>query len=146
MAWRGLCRQGFGADSAEYSAGAGLALSPRRSRRRPGGTCERTRDRLIVALDVDGVDAARLMVAALGDSVTFYKIGLELAYVGGLDLAGELKAAGKRVFLDLELHDIGATVERATRQIARLGVDFLTIHGFPQTMRAARAGADATAV
>ncbi len=101
------------------------------------------RDRLIVALDVDGVDAARLMVAALGDSVTFYKIGLELAYVGGLGLAGELKAAGKRVFLDLKLHDIGVTVERATRQIAGLGVDFLTIHGYPQTMRAARAGADA---
>jgi orotidine-5'-phosphate decarboxylase len=99
------------------------------------------RDRLIVALDVESVETARVLVSALGDSVSFYKIGLELAYAGGLGLAAELKQAGKRVFLDLKLHDIGATVERATRQIAGLGVDFLTIHGFTQTMRAARAGA-----
>lgn len=98
-------------------------------------------DRLIVALDVENVATARVLVSALGDSVSFYKIGMELAYGGGLDLAAELKDAGKRVFLDLKLHDIGATVERATRQIARLGVDFLTVHGFPQSMRAARAGA-----
>jgi orotidine-5'-phosphate decarboxylase len=98
-------------------------------------------DRVIVALDVDNVAAARDLIGALGDSVSFYKIGMELAYGGGLDLARELKDAGKRVFLDLKLHDIGATVERATRQIARLGADFLTVHGFPQSMRAARAGA-----
>jgi orotidine-5'-phosphate decarboxylase len=97
--------------------------------------------RLIVALDVDNVAAARVLIDALGDTVSFYKIGMELAYGGGLDLAKELKRAGKRVFLDLKLHDIGATVERATRQIARLGVDFLTVHAFPQSMRAARAGA-----
>jgi orotidine-5'-phosphate decarboxylase len=102
------------------------------------------RERLIVALDVESVDAARALVSGLGDRVSFYKIGLELAYAGGLGLAGELKQAGKRVFLDLKLHDIGATVERATRQIAALGVDFLTIHGFTQTMRAARAGAGAS--
>ena len=101
----------------------------------------KARDRLIVALDVESVEAARALISKLGDSVSFYKIGLELAYAGGLGLASELKQAGKRVFLDLKLHDIGATVERATRQIARLGVDFLTIHGFTQTMRAARAGA-----
>jgi orotidine-5'-phosphate decarboxylase len=99
------------------------------------------RERLIVALDVESVAAAREIVATLGDSISFYKIGLELAYAGGLGLAGDLKQAGKRVFLDLKLHDIGATVERATRQIARLGVDFLTIHAFEQTMQAARAGA-----
>jgi orotidine-5'-phosphate decarboxylase len=100
-----------------------------------------TRDRLIVALDVETVEAARALVATLGDAVSFYKIGMELAYGGGLTLARELKDSGKRVFLDLKLHDIGATVERATRQIARMGVDFLTIHAYPQTMAAARAGA-----
>ncbi len=99
------------------------------------------RDRLIVALDVESVEAARALVATLGNEVSFYKIGLELVYGGGLDLARELKAAGKRVLLDLKLHDIGTTVERATKQVARLGVDFLTVHAFPQTMAAARSGA-----
>ncbi|WP_026191159.1 orotidine-5'-phosphate decarboxylase [Methylosinus sp. LW4] len=106
-----------------------------------GSDADIARNRLIVALDVDGVEAARALVARLGDSVSFYKIGMELAYGGGLPLVGELKAKGKNVFVDLKLHDIGQTVERATRQIARLGADFLTIHGFPQTMRAARQGA-----
>ncbi len=101
----------------------------------------KARDRLIVALDVETLDAARALVATLGDAVSFYKIGMELAYGGGLSLAQELKDAGKRVFIDLKLHDIGATVERATRQIARMGMDFLTIHAYPQTMAAARAGA-----
>ena len=101
-----------------------------------------SRDRLIVALDVDSVGAGLALVERLGDAVSFYKVGMELAYApGGLDFARELKAAGKRVFLDLKLHDIGATVERATRQIAGLGMDFLTVHAFPQTMAAARAGA-----
>ncbi len=101
----------------------------------------KARDRLIVALDVETVEGARALVATLGDAVSFYKIGMELAYDGGLSLAQELKDAGKRVFIDLKLHDIGATVERATRQIARMGMDFLTIHAYPQTMAAARAGA-----
>lgn len=99
------------------------------------------RDRLIVALDVESAATARTLVATLGDAVSFYKIGMELVYGGGLALADELKHAGKRVFLDLKLHDIGATVERATRQVAQLGVDFLTVHAYPQTMAAARAGA-----
>lgn len=99
------------------------------------------RARLIVALDVESVEAARALVSTLGDSVSFYKIGMELAYGGGLALAQELKDEGKRVFIDLKLHDIGATVERATRQIARMGMDFLTVHAYPQTMAAARAGA-----
>jgi orotidine-5'-phosphate decarboxylase len=99
------------------------------------------RDRLIVALDVETVEAARALVATLGPAVSFYKIGMELAYGGGLELARELKDAGKRVFIDLKLHDIGATVERATRQIARMNMDFLTVHAYPQTMAAARAGA-----
>ncbi|KAF0125127.1 MAG: pyrF [Methylocystaceae bacterium] len=104
-------------------------------------------DRLIVALDVESVEEARAMVAALGETVSFFKVGMELAYApGGFDFARELKAAGKRVFLDLKLHDIGVTVERATRQIARLGVDFLTIHAFPQTMAAAREGASGSAL
>jgi len=99
------------------------------------------RDALIVALDVENVETARALVEKLGDSVVFYKIGLELAFAGGLEFADGLKDAGKRVFLDLKLHDIGATVERATRQIARRGVDFLSVHGYEQTMRAAREGA-----
>jgi orotidine-5'-phosphate decarboxylase len=104
-------------------------------------------ERLIVALDVESVADARAMAAALGETVSFYKVGMELAYArGGFDFALELKAAGKRVFMDLKLHDIGVTVERATRQIARLGVDFLTVHAFPQTMTAARQGASAGAL
>lgn len=98
-------------------------------------------DRLIVALDVESVEAARTLVAKLGEIVSFYKIGMELAFGGGLALVDELKGAGKKVFIDLKLHDIGQTVERATRQIAKLGADFLTIHAYPQTMAAARAGA-----
>ncbi|MFY9658574.1 MAG: orotidine-5'-phosphate decarboxylase [Methylocystis sp.] len=104
------------------------------------------RDALIVALDVENVEAARALVEKLDDSVVFYKVGLELAFAGGLDFADGLKDAGKRVFLDLKLHDIGATVERATRQIARRGVDFLTVHGYEQTMRAAREGAGESAL
>jgi len=102
-------------------------------------------DRLIVALDVDAADAAQALVETIGDAASFYKVGMELAYApGGFALVSALKDAGKRVFLDLKLHDIGATVERAARQIERLGVDFLTIHGFPQTMAAARTGAPQT--
>ncbi len=101
------------------------------------------RNRLIVALDVPTPDAADKLVAALGDSVGFYKIGLELVYGGGLALAERLVGDGKKVFLDLKLHDIPATVERAAAQVARLGATFLTVHAFPQTMRAAKAGVGA---
>jgi orotidine-5'-phosphate decarboxylase len=104
---------------------------------------EQAKDKLIVALDVETVAGARTLVALLGDDAVFYKIGMELAYApGGLDFARELKAAGRKVFLDLKLHDIGVTVERATRQVARLGADFLTVHAFPQTMAGARLGAE----
>jgi orotidine-5'-phosphate decarboxylase len=99
------------------------------------------RDRLIIALDVPDVRGAKEIVARLGDAATFYKIGMELAYGGGLALVTELASAGKRVFLDLKLHDIPNTVERATAQAAELGASFLTVHGYPQTMRAAVAGA-----
>ncbi len=96
------------------------------------------RDRLIVALDLPDVAAAEAMVNRLGDSVGFYKIGLELVYGDGLPLATRLVKAGKKVFLDLKFHDIPNTVARATAQVADLGATFLTIHAYPQTMRAAR--------
>jgi orotidine-5'-phosphate decarboxylase len=98
------------------------------------------RDRLIVALDLPSVGDAEAMVARLGDSVSFYKIGMELTYAGGLPLAEKLIGAGKKVFIDLKLHDIPNTVERATRQIAKLGASFLTVHAYPQSMKAALAG------
>jgi len=99
------------------------------------------RDRLIVALDAAEVADAERLVAAIGDAARFYKIGMELAYGGGLALAPKLAQGGKRVFVALKLHDIPNTVERATAQIARLGAAFLTVHAYPQTMRAAVAGA-----
>ena len=95
------------------------------------------RDRLIVALDLADTAAAQAMVEQLGDAVTFYKIGLELTYGGGLALAKDLVAQGKQVFLDLKLHDIPNTVARATEQVAQIGATFLTVHAFPQTMKAA---------
>jgi orotidine-5'-phosphate decarboxylase len=100
------------------------------------------RDRLIVALDVGDAAAAEALVETIGDAANFYKIGMELAYSGdGLALVGRLAATGRKVFLDLKLHDIPNTVERATAQAARLGAAFLTVHAYPQTMRAAVAGA-----
>jgi orotidine-5'-phosphate decarboxylase len=95
------------------------------------------RDRLIVALDLPGVERAEAMVAKLGDSVTFYKIGYQLGYAGGLPLASQLAKAGKKVFLDLKLHDIGNTVARGVESVAKLGATFLTVHAYPQTMKAA---------
>src|SRR5215472_14616714 len=103
------------------------------------------RDRLIVALDLPGVEPAEAMVARLGDSVTFYKIGYQLAFAGGLPLVRKLADRGKKVFIDLKLHDIGNTVARGVESIARLGATFLTVHAYPQTMKAAveaRAGSD----
>ena len=98
------------------------------------------KDRLIVALDVPSVEAAAALVSRLGPRVDFYKIGLELAFVGGLDFARRLIDDGKRVFLDLKLHDIPNTVSRATAQIATIGATFMTVHAYPQTMRAALDG------
>src|SRR5580692_10818363 len=95
------------------------------------------KDRLIVALDLPGVDQAEAMIARLGDAVTFYKIGYQLGYAGGLPLARKLTDAGKKVFLDLKLHDIGNTVARGVESVARLGATFLTVHAYPQTMKAA---------
>lgn len=98
------------------------------------------RERLIVALDISSVEDAENLIGRLGDEVVFYKIGYQLGYAGGFDLARKLIAAGKKVFLDLKLHDIGNTVEEGIRSIARLGVSLTTVHAYPQTMRAAIAG------
>lgn len=95
------------------------------------------RDRLIVALDLPSVAAAEAMVATLSDTVTFYKIGYQLAFAGGLSLAQDLVRSGKRVFVDLKLHDIGNTVARGVESVAKLGASFLTVHAYPQTMTAA---------
>ena len=100
------------------------------------------RDRLIVALDTANTDDARKIVDQLADEVTFYKIGLELITNGGIELARELTASGRRVFLDTKFLDIGNTVQRAVANLARSGVSFLTIHGTDsKTMSAAAAGA-----
>jgi orotidine-5'-phosphate decarboxylase len=98
------------------------------------------KDRLIVALDLPSVDAAEAMIDRLGDSATFYKIGYRLAYAGGLPLVGKLADKGKKVFLDLKLHDIGNTVMQGVQSITRLGATFLTVHAYPQTMKGAVEG------
>ena len=95
------------------------------------------RDRLIVALDLPSVAAAEAMIARLGETVSFYKIGYQLAYAGGLPLVRQLADQGKKVFVDLKLHDIGNTVARGVESVARLGATFLTVHAYPQTMKAA---------
>ncbi len=98
-------------------------------------------DKLIVALDVPSYDEARALVETLGDTVSFYKIGLELLFSEGLALASELKNEGKRIFLDMKFLDIGNTVEKAVAGVAHLGFDFLTIHGTDtKTMKAAVKG------
>ncbi len=98
------------------------------------------RDRLIVALDIPDVDRAARLVADLGDSVTFYKIGYELGFAGGLPLAERLAGQGKQIFLDFKLHDIGNTVARGVASLSKIGATFLTVHAYPQTMRAAIEG------
>ena len=103
------------------------------------------RDRLIVALDAPTSDDARELVGALGDEINFYKIGLELLFGGGLELAQELKGSGKSIFLDMKFLDIGNTVEKAVANVAGMGLDFLTIHGTDaKTMKAAVCGRGAT--
>ncbi|GAB1365080.1 orotidine-5'-phosphate decarboxylase [Rhodobacter sp.] len=98
-------------------------------------------DRLIVALDVPNIVQALDLTRRLGDSVSFYKIGLGMLTGGGLALANELKQEqGKRIFLDMKFFDIGATVEAAVRGIAQYDLDFLTVHGDPQVVRAAGEG------
>ncbi len=97
--------------------------------------------RLIVPLDVPTLAEARALVEALGETVSFYKVGLELfATGGGMTLAQELKAQGKQVFLDWKLHDIGTTVQRSAAVLADTGCDFLTVHAEPQVLKAAVQG------
>ena len=101
-----------------------------------------TDDRLIVALDVPNVLDGLALAEKLGDAVSFYKIGLGMLTGGGLALANELKQDhGKRIFLDMKFFDIGATVEKAVRGVAQFDFDFLTVHGDPHVVRAAREGA-----
>jgi orotidine-5'-phosphate decarboxylase len=98
-------------------------------------------DRLIVALDVQNALQGLQMAERIGDAVSFYKIGLGMLTGGGLALANELKQEhGKRIFLDMKFFDIGATVEKAVRGIAAYDLDFLTVHGDPQVVRAAKEG------
>jgi orotidine-5'-phosphate decarboxylase len=97
--------------------------------------------RLILALDLPTRAEAEAMVETLGDSVSFYKIGLQLMATGGMDMARDLKARGRQVFLDWKLHDIGATVEKAAAAIAATGAgDLLTVHAEPQVLKAAVKG------
>ncbi|TRO96353.1 orotidine-5'-phosphate decarboxylase [Glycocaulis profundi] len=96
--------------------------------------------RLIAALDLPAIADAEAMTARLGDAVSHYKIGLQLLPVGGMALAAALKSRGHEVFLDFKLHDIPATVEKATRSITGAGADLLTVHAEPPVMRAAHEG------
>ncbi|MCQ0989466.1 orotidine-5'-phosphate decarboxylase [Jiella marina] len=98
---------------------------------------DEAKDRLIVGLDVTGPAAAEEIVATLGDEVTWYKIGYQLALSGGLPLVGELAASGKRVFLDLKLLDISNTVEKGVESALALGASMLTVHAYPHAMKAA---------
>jgi orotidine-5'-phosphate decarboxylase len=104
------------------------------------------RERLILALDVPTIQQAEAMINQLGDSVCFYKIGYQLAFVGGLDLAARLKADGKRVFLDMKLLDIDNTIAKAVENIAKMNLDMLTLHAYPKAMRAAVKAAENSAL
>jgi orotidine-5'-phosphate decarboxylase len=106
----------------------------------PASGSDRLADRLIVALDVETAVEAKALVAALGDAGRFYKVGLEMFAASGMDFVRELKADGHRVFVDLKLYDIGETVKRAVAQVAKVGADFLTVHGSRAVMAAAVAG------
>lgn len=99
-------------------------------------------DRLIVALDVPSAMQGMEIAQHIGDAVSFYKIGLGMLTGGGMALANELKQEhGKRIFLDMKLFDIGATVEKAVRGIVQYDLDFLTVHGDPYVVKAAKEGA-----
>lgn len=124
---------------------ATLASTPRRIRATVGSS--RTaplEDRLIVALDVPNADQARKMVELLDGAVSFFKIGLQLQFGGGLAFAQDLVAEGKKVFLDAKVHDIEETVRLAVTNIAAMGVHFLTVHGSGETIRAATAARGAS--
>lgn len=97
--------------------------------------------RLIVALDVPTVAEAEALVASIGDEAVFFKIGYQLAFAGGLQLARDLKQSGRKIFLDMKLLDIDNTIAKGVENVVRMGVDMLTLHAYPKTMRAAVAAA-----
>ncbi len=97
-------------------------------------------DPVIVALDVESAEQARTLVSTLGEAASFYKVGPELYTAAGMEFVRELLGAGRQVFLDLKLYDIGETVKRAVAQVAKAGVQFLTVHSVSQVMKAAVAG------
>lgn len=99
------------------------------------------RDQLIIALDVPSVEDARAIVDEIGDSGSYYKIGHQLGFAGGLSFASELIKDGKKIFLDMKLLDIDNTVAKGVESIAKMGVSMLTIHAYPKAMRAAVAAA-----
>ena len=103
-----------------------------------------TQNHIIVALDVDSAAEARTLVDCLGDRIGFYKVGMELYAAAGMEFAKELRAQGKDVFLDMKFYDIPETVRRAVCQVARAGLQFLTVHGSDAVMRAAVEGRGAT--
>jgi orotidine-5'-phosphate decarboxylase len=94
-------------------------------------------ERLIVALDLPDAARAEAMIRRLGDAASFYKIGYQLAYAGGLPLVRQLNQSGKKVFVDLKLHDIANTVAGGVESLKALGAAFVTVHAYPQTMKAA---------
>ncbi len=96
-----------------------------------------TRDRLIIGLDVPTTAQAEALIATLGDDVHFYKIGYQLAFAGGLELARDLARDGKKIFLDMKLLDIDNTVASAVANIVSMGMTMLTLHAYPKVMRAA---------
>ncbi|UIK05892.1 orotidine-5'-phosphate decarboxylase [Neorhizobium galegae] len=95
------------------------------------------RDRLIVGLDIPTIGEAEKMVATLGDTVSFYKIGYQLVFAGGLEFARDLAKDGKKVFLDMKLLDIDNTVAKGVENIVKMGMTMLTLHAYPKAMRAA---------
>ena len=99
-----------------------------------------THNPIIIALDFEDAAQARRLVAAVGESIDFYKVGMELYASAGMDFVRELIGQGKQVFLDLKMYDIGETVKRAVKQVASTGVRFLTVHGSNAVMRAASEG------
>ena len=97
-------------------------------------------DRLMMGLDVPTSEQARALVEATKGDVGVYKIGMELQFAGGLELARQLASEGHKIFLDVKLHDIDNTILRAVKNVAKMGVTFMTLHAYPKTMRAAVQG------
>ncbi|MBX3581884.1 MAG: orotidine-5'-phosphate decarboxylase [Rhizobiaceae bacterium] len=103
-------------------------------------------ERLIVGLDVPDVEQAAKVVRDLDGIISFYKIGYQLAFAGGLDFARELASGGTKVFLDMKLLDIDNTVAKGVENIARMGMSMLTLHAYPKAMRAAVEAAKGSAL